>query len=774
MMTALFRKGKLILTVCMSLITINNNINAQEKNITGIIPVPEKYQVEEGYFNLTDRILLSHKDDNEINVTAGYLQKILKDDFNISCESGTGDNNIIILVTDKSIPDNEGYTLEINKTEIKITGASSAGIFNGIQSLRQIINNSAPENNNRKIKCVFIQDKPVLDWRGFMLDVSRHFFPKEFIIRLIDILALHKLNKLHLHLVDDQGWRIEIKKYPLLTEVGAWRVDREHLDWNERPLQKEGEKATYGGFYSQQDIKEIIKYAQERNIEVIPEIEMPAHTVSSLAAYPELSCTGNKITVLPGSYWPNRDLYCAGKETTFSFLEDVLQEVAGLFPSKYIHIGGDEADYSQWEKCPDCQKKMKELNLNQVSELQSYFIERINKYIKKFNKQLIGWDEVFERGISKDVTVMTWRDIKFGTDAAKAGYKVLMSPTSNLYFDYYQGDMDTEPQAIGGYTPLSKVYDFNPLPDELNDQQKKNIIGIQANLWTEFIGTTNKAEYMILPRLAALSEVAWSNKNNKNYNDFINRLQGLTDYYKMYGYNYSKSAYNVTGRLKPVPENKAVLCEMLTEIPDAEIYYTRDNTEPTINSLKYISPFEIKESVMLKAKLFKNGEAVSTVYKRKIEFHKALYKNILLTNVPVKYTGGDEYALVNGLNGSKNFGDGNWCGFEGNDLDALIDLGETTGITSVSISFLHNPHSWIFRPEYVKLEYSEDGKEFKQLDEYKLGDNENKPGIINYNKEVNIKARYIKVFGKNIEKCPPSHYAAGGKAWLFVDEIIVR
>ncbi|MFO7617601.1 MAG: beta-N-acetylhexosaminidase, partial [Bacteroidales bacterium] len=394
----------------------------------------------------------------------------------------------ISLLLDGQLADSlgsEGYELTASGKEISILAATGSGVFNGIQTLFQLlppaIYSDEPVREKWSLPAVKVTDSPRFAWRGYMLDVSRHFFPVEHVYRLIDQLAYHKLNKLHLHLTDDQGWRIEIRKYPKLTEIGAWRVNRESNHWNSREPQRPGEIADYGGFYTQDDIRNLVRYAAERNITIIPEIEMPAHATAALASYPEHSCTGEPLTVLPGGIWPCTNIFCAGKEETFAFLEDILTEIIEIFPSQFIHIGGDEADKTEWIQCPACQKRIRQEKLQNEHELQSYFIRRIDRFLTSQGRSLIGWDEILEGGLAENAAVMSWRGFEGGVEAARAGHPVVMSPTSHCYFDYYQGSPDLEPLAIGGYLPLEKVYSFDPVPEQLTRDEGRLILGAQAN-----------------------------------------------------------------------------------------------------------------------------------------------------------------------------------------------------------------------------------------------------------------------------------------------------
>ncbi len=519
-----------------------------------LIPQVQKMTLGESSFKFKESTKLV-VENIEQKVIASQFANLFEKSAGWKLQVVTGGNdgsNQVYFRTDPMMgPD--AYSLEVQKNRIEIRATQPAGFYYAIQTLRQLLpaeieSAQKQEKADWLVPVVSISDRPVFKWRGFMLDVSRHFFPKEDVLRMIDNLALHKINTLHLHLVDDQGWRIEIKKYPKLTEVGAWRVDREDRHWNSRPKQEVGEKATYGGFYTQEDLKEMVAYAQSRFITIVPEIEMPAHVTSALAAYPQFSCSGGPFTVLPGGVWPVTDIYCAGKDSTFLFLEDILTEVIDLFPSKYIHIGGDEATKTEWEKCPACKKRIKSEGLKNVGELQSYFIKRMEKFINSKGKILLGWDEILEGGLPAEATVMSWRGFKGGIEAATQGHDVVMTPNSECYFDYYQGPKDKEPLAIGGFLPLSKVYGFNPVPEELGTEAGKHILGGQGNLWTEYVPNLKHAEYMTFPRIAALAEALWSPKEVRNWKDFSHRIQLFGKRYDQMGINYSKSACNVPAK----------------------------------------------------------------------------------------------------------------------------------------------------------------------------------------------------------------------------------
>jgi hexosaminidase len=500
-----------------------------------VIPRPAKIQKRQGHFLI--------KSDTKIYLGSDYEQlhavgKYLAEKINHASGYGIG---IELLADDKSsegaikiVVDSddwfgeEGYELSIDTASISLRASEPAGLFYAIQTLRQLLpaefESAEPISGvGWSIPCVKIKDRPRFSWRGMHLDVCRHFFPKEVIKRYLDLLAMHKINTFHWHLTEDQGWRIEIKKYAKLTEIGAWRVDRSDQHWNEREPQKEDEIPTYGGYYTQDDIREIVAYADSLFITIVPEIEMPGHSVAALAAYPELSCAGGPFTVIPGAYWPKTDIYCAGNEKTFEFLENVLEEVVEVFPGEFIHVGGDEAHKANWEKCEKCQARIRDEGLKDEHELQSYFIQRIERFLNARNKRLIGWDEILEGGLAPNAAVMSWRGVEGGIAAASAGHDVVMSPTSHCYFDYYQA-RHGEPPAFGGYLPLEKVYSFEPIPPGLPPNKRKHILGAQGNVWTEYIPTPEHLEYMLLPRLAAQAEVVWSDEKHKDYGGFEQRM----------------------------------------------------------------------------------------------------------------------------------------------------------------------------------------------------------------------------------------------------------
>ncbi len=527
-----------------------------KEQILSIIPKPQHLTLQAGYFVLqpSTRIYVDPQNEELKNIglqlataiqqVAGWQPEVLK------AQPGPTIKNIIYLGLSQS-PDtlgDEGYQLQVQKHRVNLVAQAPKGLFWGTQTLRQLL----PAQAGKKpiqLPALFITDKPRYAWRGMHLDVARHFFPVEFVKKYIDYLAMHKMNTFHWHLTEDQGWRIEIKKYPKLTEVGAWREGTLIGHYSSQPHQFDNKR--YGGFYTQEQIKEVVQYAKERYITVVPEIEMPGHSVAALAAYPELSCTGGPFKV-EGLWGVFDDVYCAGNEQTFQFLEGVLSEVTELFPDQVIHIGGDESPKTRWKACTKCQARIKAEGLADEHELQSYFIQRIEKFLNAKGKTIIGWDEILEGGLAPNAYVMSWRGTEGGIEAARQKHYVVMTPGSHVYFDHYQGEPAREPLAIGGFTPLEKVYAFEPTPSALSENEKKYILGAQANVWTEYIPTPRQVEYMILPRMSALAEVLWTPAHLKNWDEFTTRMQQQYKRYEAMGAHYSKSALN--GQAHPSPK----------------------------------------------------------------------------------------------------------------------------------------------------------------------------------------------------------------------------
>jgi len=765
-----------VIVILVLLVSCKKQHKVFTDNDIKIIPKPVELKLTEGIFEFNQNTKFVVNDKSQDEISQALINKFVKTTgWNLEVINEVPQNNYVQFVKDTSF-DNEAYNLEVLNKKITITSKGNAGFIYGLESVRQLLpveieGSEIIEKVDWIIPNVVINDKPRFQWRGLMLDLSRHFFDKEYIKQVIDGLVMHKMNVLHLHLVDDQGWRIEIKKYPKLTEVGAWRVDQEDKHWDSRDEVDPKEKGTYGGFLTQEDLKELVKYAQSKNVEIIPEIEMPAHVSCAIAAYPELSCFEKPIGVPSGGVWPITNIYCAGKESTFKFLEDVLVEVMDIFPSKYIHIGGDEATKTNWEICPHCKKRMRDEKLENVEDLQSYFVKRMEKFINSKGKKLIGWDEILEGGLAPDATVMSWRGFKGGIEAAEQGHDVVMTPGTHCYFDHYQGAQNEEPLAIGGYTPLSKVYQFDPIVDSMNEKEAAHILGGQANLWAEYIPTTEHSQYMIFPRLAALSEAVWSPKELRNWDDFSSRIKTMFNRYDFLGINYAKSAYMVNATTKMNLENKVMEVILKNEFPNSDIRYSLDGSELNNTSKKYDKSIQLSETTSIKATLFENDKPIGKEFNKVIKFHKAVGKAITYSELySDNYKGAGEFGMTNALRGTKNFRDGQWQAWLGKDMEVIIDLDKLETIKQVIVGSMENQGPGIYFPTKVEVSISEDGKNFKNVGSVerafvKNGNSQLKDFVIKLQEQ---KTRFVKVKATSLKKT-----SNGGGVWLFVDEILI-
>lgn len=613
----------------------------QERVATlNVIPRPQSMQLldKSFVFDENSRLVIQAPQETEELLTA-YITSIPS---TLLPARGDADSNILLLQQcDKvdGVTSPEGYAIYVDAKGVRVNAIASAGLFYGLQTVLQSVENegSVPHGT--------IVDEPRFAYRGTMLDVSRHFFDKEFVKKQIDALARYKINRLHLHLTDAAGWRLEIKRYPRLTQLGAWRDNPVWKVWwnSGRKYVEEGSENAHGGYYTQNDIREIVEYAAQRHITIIPEIEMPAHSEEVLTAYPELSCTHEP--------YKQAD-FCVGNEKTFEFLENVLAEVFELFPSEYIHIGGDEAGKASWVNCPLCQKRMKEEGLNSVDELQSYLIHRIERFANSKGRQIIGWDEILDGGLAPNATVMSWRGTEGGIKAVEAGHKTVMSPGTYCYLDQYQDAPNTQPEAIGGYLPLKKVYSYNPVPDTLEVEKSALIYGVQGNLWSEYIPTPEHMETMMYPRILAIAEVGWSRPEIKCYEDFHSRALTAVDYLKRNGY----------------------------------------------------SPFDISSEVG-------NRPEAETAIE-----HLAVGKTVTYAQPYFSgYAAGGDTALVDGRRGAWNNNDGAWQGFIKGGVDVTIDLGESMPVTSISADFMQICNPEIFMPAQVIIYISENGLDFVEL-----------------------------------------------------------
>lgn len=745
-----------------------------------IIPRPQQMNVSnDAPFTLNAKTVISlGTNSQDMKRNANMLASYIEQATGIRPAIGKGKNGAAIVLTiDKTIANAEGYKLDADAKQIRIAGASAAGVFYGIQTLRKSLPLVNGKASKVSIPAVHIADAPRFAYRGTHLDVSRHFVTADSVRQFIDMLALHNINRFHWHLTDDQGWRIEIKKYPLLTQIGSKRaqtvIGHNSGKYDGKP---------YSGFYTQKQIRDIVKYAADRYITIVPEIDLPGHMQAALAAYPDMGCTGGPYEVWQ-KWGVSDNVLCAGNDKTLTFIDNVLKEITQLFPSKYIHVGGDECPKTQWQKCPKCQARIKALNLeakdghSAEERLQSYIITHASNYLKSLGRNTIGWDEILEGGLAEGATVMSWRGESGGIAAAKQHHDVVMTPNSYLYFDYYQSlDKDNEPLAIGGYLPLETVYSYEPMPKELTADEARHIIGVQANIWTEYMPTFKQMQYMALPRMAALSEVQWSQPALKDYTSFTNRLTEFTHLYDRLGYNYAKHLYNVAIHVDSDNKWREILIHMTTA-GNAEIRYTLDGTEPTANSALYTGAIVLQKSAKIRAAAFRDGKR-SSVTSQDINFNKATACPVeLLQPTHKNYTYKGGATLTDGLLGDKGFGTGRWLGFSGNDLEAVIDLKQNTDVSSVSLNTCVDKGSWIFDARNIEVSVSADGKSFTKVASKSLPALEEQTPDNIYTYELTFPqttTRYVKVTATSEHNIPEWHGGKGKPAFLFVDEISVK
>lgn len=771
-------------TLFLSLLLLSSVAVLQAQQAVSIIPKPVSLQQHDGSFLLDGKVQLESSGNNK--AVAGVMQYFANainqiSGYHLATTTASGKDKIIrFVIAQTSEVGDEGYKLSVTTNQIIIQANQPKGLFYGVQSLLQTLP-VIRTNQTLQIPCMDITDYPRFKWRGMMLDVSRHFFSPQLVKEFIDLLATYKMNTFHWHLVDGAGWRIEIKKYPKLTSLAAWRVDDwgKPWDWSEVKFNADRSKATYGGYYTQEQIKEIVAYAAARQITIVPEIEMPGHSEAALAAYPEYSCIPHKRSFNDIGDFYAKDAasnYCPGNDSTFIFLQNILTEVMALFPSKYIHLGGDEVDKTSWEHCPLCQRRMKEDGLKNVEELQSYFMRRMEKFLNAHGRKLIGWDEILEGGLAPQATVMSWRGEAGGIKAAQMHHDVVMTPGTPLYFDHYQGDPATEPPAIGGFNTLKMVYDYEPVPSELNSDEAKYVLGAQANLWTEYIPAYEQVEYMTLPRMLALSEVLWSPKASRDWKDFNRRLQQQEIGFEQRGIHYSKGNFKVD--IKPQITDGKLFVSLETENQDAVIHYTTDGSEPTTSSLRYDKPFEVTHSMTVKAALALNGSMVKAwPAQQSFTLNKATGKPVEFVNHYSKYYPANGAAtLTDGMRGTTDIGK-QWLAFDKNDMVATIDFGKPVSANFVSLGCIQAYGSWVFLPQWVKFEVSADGKQFTELATVNntVPATDKMVQIKDFSAKVNAQNfRYLRVTAKNLEQCPKGHPGEGKDAWLFCDQIIVK
>lgn len=745
-----------------------------------IIPKPLDVNCKgDASFLLKDGVAVIYPENNQkMQDNAEFLVDYVEKQTGVKLTSHAGMpvDGAICLTLDLSDDNAEAYKLIVNDKRVCISGASEAGVFYGIQTLRKSL--PVAQDINVNLSAVEIYDKPRFAYRGAMLDVARHFYTVDEVKTFIDMLALHNINRFHWHLTDDQGWRIEIKKYPKLMSVASERKETVVGRWYSGIY----DGKPYGGYYTQDELRDVIDYAAKRHITIIPEVDLPGHMQAALTAYPELGCTGGPYEVR--TIWGvSQDVLCVGNDFTLQFVKDVLSEVADIFPSEYIHIGGDECPKVRWEKCPKCQERIKSLGLKSDAKhtkeqrLQSYVIQEAAKYLKEKGKRIIGWTEILEGGLVPDATLMSWIGESGGIEAAHQHHDVIMTPNTYLYFDYYQSKkVEDEPLAIGGYLPIEKTYNYEPMPKELTEEEQQYIKGVQANLWTEYIPVFSQVQYMVLPRLGAAAEVQWTDPSKKDYKDFLRRVPHLVAVYDCYGWNYATHVYDVNVDMKADTVNH-VLNVQLSTMADDPIYYTLDGQDPTEKSLKYTKPFTIDQSVVLKT-MAVHPDRTSKISVDTIRFNKATLKPVVLLQPnESRFSPDGPVVLVDGRNGNHSFDTGAWLTVAGNDLEAVINMQAETILSSASVHVYVRKDAWLFDARGFSVSVSSDNKNYKEVasQEYKQMQESDSDGIIEHELSFDpCKATYVKIKVISEKSMPDWHWDAGKAPFLLVDEIILN
>lgn len=677
-------------------IFLSCNQSGKHVEVKGIIPKPNELVQSKGGIHWTSSSSIGIQiSADTLKFEENYLKDLLHKATGVEVVNGKADFTID-LALNPSLADEE-YTLNITSNKIiKIEGANPQGVFYGIQTLLQLIGGEVYQKDalakGFSLPLVSIKDKPAFSYRGMHLDVSRHFTSKDDIKKFLDVLSHYKFNKFHWHLTDGSGWRLEIKQYPELTNKTTYRKNlgwKEFWDNGDRRFVDKDYPDAIGGYYTQDDVREAVAYAKDRHITIIPEIEMPGHSEEVFVAYPELSCSG--IPYKDGDF-------CAGNEKSFEFIENVLTEVMDLFPSEYIHIGGDEAAKTAWKTCPKCKLRMKQENLKDVNELQSYFVKRVSNFLKSKNRKLIGWDEIVDGGLAEDATVMLWRDAQTAVKASKQGNDVIMTPGNHCYLDYYQSNPATEPEAIGGYLPIRQVYNFEVIPE---GGVAERFLGGQGNLWTEFIPNYSHLEYMAFPRALAIAECVWTDKDQRDFEGFKVRLQDNYTTLEGLNVNYHRPANEVELLFKTDSINHSVTAYVISEQLNPIIRYTTDGSEPTKDSPLFQDSLVIKDLVDLSVAIMKDDQP-QTINRRLVGYHKGIGKNIRYNKSWTSYPAGGETALLNGVLGGLSYSDRLWQGFT-SDLDVVVDLGEVTEISTFNMRFMQLTNPGVYMPAYVEV-----------------------------------------------------------------------
>ena len=770
---------KYIYTVLLCLFLAVTNIQAD--NLTqpfSLVPCPVSLVPGTGNFHFSAKTSFAVENEGQAEQVRQFTELLTRAGGftpRIKVDSRKGD---VCLVTDATLK-SEAYKLEITIKKITIRASDLQGFYYALQSIRQLLpsaieSEQVTENVDWTVPALTITDQPRFGYRGLLVDVARFFSPKENLLRIIDCMAMLKLNKLHLHLVDDNGWRIEIKKYPSLTEIGSCRVDRPGKTFPERRNPRQGEPTVEKGFYTQNEIREIVRYAQERHIEVIPEIEMPAHSNAALAAYPLLSCpvVDKFIGVLPGLGGNHADvIFCAGNDSVFTFLQDILDEVLELFPSKYIHLGGDEARKTHWEECPLCQTRMKAESLENTEELQGYFMARVARYVQNKGREVIGWDELTNARIPEGSIILGWQGYgQAALKAAELGHRFIMTPARILYLIRYQGPQWFEPITYFGNNTLKDVYDYEPVQKDWTPQAASLLMGVQACMWTEFCNSPADVDYLLFPRLSALAEVAWTKPARKNWASYLKAMDHFNEHLAAKGIVYARSMYNIQQTVTPKEGRLQVELDCIR--PDVQVRYTMDGSVPTAQSPLYTKPLMLTEAKTIKAATFAGNEQLGQMLELPVIWNKATAK-------PVKSAGtGDLYMLTNGIRGSQKYTDLEWCSWMKSDtVTFTLDLKKPELVNKLTLGSITNYGMAVHKPAEIEVWISGDDKEYRKVGECSYTKNEIfREGVFREDIpfEIGTEARYVRVVAHGAGDCPFTHVRPGQEARIYFDEIIIE
>lgn len=767
-------KAEMIACVVSLMLGLSGCSSVKTQRDVAIVPTPLSMEKGTGSFTFGPNTVITVPTEEQKPV-AGLFASLFTRSAGFTPKVQVGTEGDVCLELDKNLPE-DAYEMQVSSGQIRVKASDSKGLFYGLQNLRLLLppaieSSTAQDTVEWTVPEMTVKDAPRFGYRGFMLDVSRYFLPKEELLRMIDCMALLKLNRLHLHLTDDNGWRLEIKKYPKLTEVGAWKVDRQHLPFPERRNPKRGEPATVGGYYTQADMKEIIAYAADRQIEIIPEIDIPAHSNAALASYPEYACPVVKdfIGVIPGLGGKNAEIiFCGGNEKTYEFLQDVLDEVIALFPSRYIHLGGDEATKTNWKKCPLCQARIREEHLADEEALQGYFMGRMSDYVRSKGKEVMGWDELTNSKLPEDAIIFGWQG--FGNAALKAaeqGHRFVMTPARVAYLIRYQGPQWFEPLTYFGNNTLKGIFDYEPVQEGWKPEYEKLLMGVQASMWTEFCNKPEDVFYLVFPRLAALAEIAWVPKNQKDWNVFLKGLDNYTAHLEQKDVVYARSMFNIQHRIIP-NDNGALTLTLECERPDVDIHYTLDGTEPTATSPRYTQALTLKENVTVKAATFAGNEQQGKTLILPVEWNKATAKPL------VNAASGME-VLVNGLRGSLKQTDFEW--YTGA-MSVTVDLQQPEDIRSCTAGCITNYGMAVHKPKSMTVELSDDNLHFKEAGKLTFTDDEIfREGNFIEDLRIDVdhaRARYIRFTFEAPSNCPADHVRPGQPSRVYLDELIIR